>query len=161
MGFFSSLFGSKDKPATPTFELTEEEKLEVNKTFDFLKGYAVNPSVADKLKQGLTARGLANYAADQIINAELPSQSAERESSINKAVAAIGKAYSIYPLPIYLYDLACYFELKNMHNEAKRMFGLFLARQAEYKIDQLEQMFLGERNIDEAKAHASQQLRER
>ena len=158
MGFFSKMFGSREKPATPTFDLTEEEQLEVNLMFDLLKDYAVHPSVADKLKQGLTARGLASYAAVQIMKAEMPSQSAERENCINKAVAAIGKAYSIYQLPIYLYDLACYFELKNMRNEAKKMYELFLVRQAEYKSDQLEQIFLGERNIDDAKRHASQKL---
>ena len=158
MGFFSRLFGSKNKSATTTFDLTEEEILEVNKTFDLLKGYAVHPSVADKLKQGLTARGLANYAADRIMWAEFPSQQTERESNINKAVAAIGKAYSIYQLPIYLYDLACYFELKDMRNEAREMFERFLARQAQYKGDQLDQIFLGDRDVDEAKTLASQKL---
>lgn len=160
MGLFSRLLGSKDKLVTPTFELTEEEKWEVDKMFGLLKDYYAPPSVADKLKQGLTARGLANYAADQIMNAELLSQSAEREISLNKAIAAIGKAYSIYPLPIYLYDLACYFELKDMRNEAKEMYERFLTRQAEYKIEQLDQIFLGDRNIDEAKVYASQKLRE-
>lgn len=161
MGLFSKLFGARDKPAAVTFDLTEEEKLEVNMTFDLLKGYAVHPSVADKLQQGLTARGLANYAADQVMKAGFPSQSAGRDNYINKAIAAIGKAYSIYQLPIYLYDLACYFELKDMGNEAKKMYELFLARQAEYKSDQLDHIFLGERNIDEAKGHASQKLRGR
>lgn len=161
MGFFSKLFGSRGKPATQTFDLTEEETIEVNMMFNLLKDYAVHPSVADKLTQGLTARGLSNYAADQIMKAEFPNQSAERENCINKAVAAIGKAYSIYQLPIYLYDLACYFELKNMGNEAKKMYKLFLARQAEYKSDQLDHIFLGERSIDEAKGYASQKLRGR
>lgn len=158
MGFLLKLFGSRGKPTTQTFDLTEEEKLEVNLIFNLFKDYAVHPSVADKLTQGLTARGLSNYAADQIMKAECPGQNAGRENCINKAVAAIGKAYSIYQLPIYLYDLACYFESKNMGSEAEKMYELFLARQAEYKSDQLDQLFLGERNIDEAKRYASQKL---
>ncbi len=159
MGLFSKLFGSRDKPATLTFDLTEEEKLEVNKVFDLLKGYAVHPSVADKLQQGLTARGLANYAADQIMYAEF--RNANRDECINKAIASIGKAYSIYQLPIYLYDLACYFELKSMAADARKMYELFLVRQEEYKSDQLDHIFLGERNIDEARGQASQKLRGR
>lgn len=156
MGLFSKLFGSRDKPVAQTFDLTDEEKLEVNKMFELLEGYAVHSSVADKLQQGLTARGLANYAADQIMSSEFRNEN--RDKCINKAVASIGKAYSIYQLPIYLYDLACYFELKNMATDARKMYELFLVRQAEYKNDQLDHIFLGERNIDEARELASKKL---
>lgn len=159
MGLFSKLFGSRDKPAALTFDLTDEEKLEVNKMFDLLKGYAVHPSIADKLQQGLIARGLANYAADQIMYAEFRNEN--RNKCIDKAIASIGKAYSIYQLPIYLYDLACYFELKNMAVDARKMYDLFLARQAEYKSDQLDHIFLGERNIDKAIEQALQKLGKR
>ena len=156
MGLFSKLFGSRDKPAALTFDLTDEETLEVNKMFDLLKDYAVHPDVADKLQEGLTARGLANYAADQIMYAGFRNEN--RDNCINKAIASIGKAYSIYQLPIYLYDLACYFELKNMAADTRKMYELFLVRQSEYKSDQLDHIFLGERNIDEAREQASQKL---
>lgn len=81
--------------------------------FDLLKGYTVHPGVADKLRQGLTARGLANYAADQVIYAEFRNKN--RDNCINKAIASIGKAYSIYQLPIYLYDLACAYSAESGH----------------------------------------------
>ena len=159
MGLFSSLFRPKSKSATTTFDLTEEETLEVNKAFDLLKGYVVHSSVADKLKHGLIASGLANYATDRIMLTRFDSQQAERVNNINKAIAAIGKAYSIYQLHIYLYDLACYFELKDMRIESMKMFERFLARQEQYKADQLDQIFLSGRNVNEAKALASQKLR--
>lgn len=143
-----------------TFDITEEEQQEINKLFDSLKDHLVHPDFANTLTQGLTARGLANYATGQIIMAELPSQINSREECIKKAFSSISKAYSIYQLPIYLYDLACCLEMMvNGHDQAKNTFELFLKRQSEYKPEPLDDVFMQGRNIDDATKDAATKLR--
>ena len=146
-------------PGDFTFDITEEEQQEINKLFDSLKDYRVHPDFADTLTRGLTARGLANYAADKIVVAELPSQQNIREEHINKAIASISKAYSIYPLPIYLYDLARCLEMRiNDDDKVRDTFKLFLKRQSEYKLGQLDEIFMGGWNIEDATKDAAQKL---
>lgn len=154
MGLLSKLFGSRDKSAQMTFDLTDDEQVEVNKIFDMFKGYSVHPDIAEKLQHGLIARGLADYASSQILYADIRKQ--DSKDYIKKAIASIGKAYSIYQLPIYLFDLASYFELADMESDAKKTYSLFLRQQAAYKYDQLDNLFLQNRNINEAIAHAVQ-----
>lgn len=110
----AKLSSSKDGVPPQTFNLTEEEIIEINKTFVLLENYKAHPDVADKMRAGLTAKGLANFASDRIMFAGSASQKDACASNIQKAIAAIGKAYSYYPLPIYLYDMACYFEINEM-----------------------------------------------
>lgn len=142
-----------------TFEITEAEQQEIDKLFDLLEGYAVHPDFADTLKQGLTARGLANYAADQFTIADLSSQKKNREEHIRRAIASISKAYSIYQLPIYLYDMACFLEMAvNGHHEAMNTFKLFLKRQSEYKPGKLDGIIMQDRDIDYATKDAANKL---
>lgn len=164
----AKIFSTADKTAPLTLESTDEEidfsdeeKQAIDKMFDLFKEYAVHRSFADKLNKSLIARGLANYAEDQIMISEYSSQNDGGEDRINLAIAAIAKAYSVYQLPIYLYDLACYLESKKMHDEAKKMFKLFLVREHEYKPDQLDHISLGDRDINEARNRASEKLREK
>ncbi|MHB1236710.1 MAG: hypothetical protein ACYCY7_04025 [Gallionella sp.] len=147
-----------------TFDITEEEQQEINKLFDSLKyslkDHLVHPDFADTLAPGLTARGLANYATCQVMMAELPSQINSREECIKKALSSISKAYSIYQLPIYLYDLACCLEMMiNSHDQAKNTFELFLKRQSEYKPEPLDDIFMQGRDIDDAMKDAATKLR--
>jgi len=149
----------RTEPGRVALDITEEEQQEINKLFDSLKDYRVHPEFADKMTHGVTARGLAKYAADQIMMAELASQTNSREERIKKALVAISKAYSIYSLPIYLYDLACCLEIEvDGHDEAKNMFKLFLKRQHEYKADQLDEVLMGGRDIDDATKDAAEKL---
>ncbi|SRR5712691_3448350 len=138
-----------------SFDITQEEKQEIDKMFDLLKGYRFHPSIADKLKHGITAKGLAYYAADQISTAGFASQKNSREECVKKAIASISKAYSIYQLPIYIYDLACYLEMASRSDEAKNMFKMFLKRQADFRPEQLDKIILGDRDASEAIQHAT------
>ena len=146
-----------------TLDITEEEQVEINKLFDELKDSRVHPDFADKLTRGLTARGLANYMSDQIMMAKLSAagQKYSREDCIKKAIASISKAYSIYSLPIYLYDLACCLEMMaNGHGEANTTLKLFLKRQSEYRSEQLDDIFLRGRDVDDATKDAARKLRD-
>jgi hypothetical protein len=143
-----------------TFDITEEEQQEIDILFDMLKDHRVHPDAADTLTRGITARGLANFAENQIMWAGFDSQKDNRDKLINKAIASIGKAYSIYPLPIYLYDLACcLYMTANGHKRAANTFKLFLERQGEYKPGPLDDVFMRDRDIDEARKDAVQKLR--
>lgn len=160
----SKLPGNKRTQAgNSTFEITEEEQQEINKLFDTLKDslkdHLVHPDFADTLTPGLTARGLANYATGQVMLAELPSQINSREECIKKALSSLSKAYSIYQLPIYLYDLAYCLEMtENCHDQAKNTFELFLKRQSEYKPEPFDDIFLQGRNIYEATKDAATKI---
>ena len=83
----------------------------------------------------------------------------EPEASVEKAIAALGKAYSIYQLPIYLYDLACCFEMNAMPSQAEDLFAKFLQRMHGYKPDQLDTIMLGDRDFGAAVADAEARLR--
>ena len=142
-----------------TFDLTDEEIIEVEREFGLFKDYAVHPDIAVRLKAGLTARGLASYAGTRLMFAGFDSQRTERPENLKKATVALAKAYSFYQLPIYLYDSACCLEMSEMLNEAEGLFETFLKRMRGYKPDQLDTVILGDRDLGAAVADAKAKLR--
>ena len=140
----------KDKEGNFVFDLTEEEQQEVEDTFKGFEGYKFNPAVADDIKKGTTAFALSNYATAQVRMSEIESQKEKREKLLEKAIAAIAKAYSIYQLPIYLYDFACLMEMTGKANLARNMFKDFLNKQLEFKPNKVDELLLKQRDIDEA-----------
>lgn len=109
---------SKDGQENLTFELTEEEKQEVSKVFHDVEDVSCEQGsqkgdmcVANEAFNGLTSLGLFNYAKDQIGLSEICSDHNKKGKFIDKAFAAISKAYTFCPLPIYKYDLACFVEM--------------------------------------------------
>ncbi len=77
---------------------------------------------------------------------------------IERAVSACFKACNIYPLPILDYDLACLLEIAGESGQASEMFRKFLADQPTFKPSQMDEMFLKERDVEAALAHARQRV---
>lgn len=140
----------KDKEGNFVFDLTEEEQQEVEDTFKGFEGYKFNPAVADDIKKGTTAFALSNYATAQVGMSEIESQKEKREKLLEKAIAAIAKAYSIYQLPIYIYDLACFTEMAGRIDVARNLFREFLKKQLKFKPGQIDELLFKQRDIDEA-----------
>ncbi|MBN2591726.1 MAG: hypothetical protein JXA96_17805 [Sedimentisphaerales bacterium] len=143
-----------------SFKLTEEEKKEVDRIFDMFKGYAIHRDVADDFNNGSISFALCNYAKQQFSLFEMDIQTKESPTSIEKALAAIVKAYSFYKLPIYLYDIACGLEKVGNIEESKKFFVEFLKRQAEYQTKQIDAAFMKHRDIDKALNDAKEKIAE-
>src|SRR5205814_9537654 len=77
----------RDHEGGLSFELTDAEDEEVKAMFVSFKDYRVHSTVAEKLKLGITARGLANYAFAQARTAENVTQKVLREECIQNAIA--------------------------------------------------------------------------
>ena len=156
---FYSLGFKRDKDGNLTFDLTAEEQQEVENTFKMFEGYKAHPDVVDDIQKGTTAFALSNYAKQQIVMSEIESQKENHKKLLEKAIASIAKAYSIYQLPIYIYDLACFMEMVGRMDEARHAFRDFLEKQSQFKPKQLDELFLKQRDIDEAIKDAKVKLK--
>lgn len=139
-----------DKAGNFTFVLTEEEKNAVEEEFTPFKGYYLRPDIKEQTENALVARGLAHYAERQIMLSTFDSHKTEMSKLIDKAIAAISKAYSYYSLPIYLYDLACFMEMAGQKEKARDIFRDFLDTQGKYKPAEIDQALLLDRDINDA-----------
>ena len=95
----------RDPDGTLRFEFTEEEQEAVKREFSQFKGpdgepLLVHPEVHDELQNALTARGLWFYADDQV--QEIAIAESRNPEALYNAAAALAKAYSLYPLPLFL-----------------------------------------------------------
>jgi len=145
----------KDNKGNLILSLTDEEQISITKQFDLLKTddgeeILVHSDAADELKRGWTSLGLFYYAKDQVLRCDFEQDKTKRTEMIDKAIASITKAYSLFPLPIYLYDLAYFMEMNNKHELAKEVFKSFLQLQEEFKPTSIQNVFLNERDIDAA-----------
>ena len=140
----------RDKEGNPYLELTEEEKRAIEDTLKQFEGHGIHRDYYDDIISGATAFALANYATEQVIISETAARKEDRLVLLDKAIAAITKAYSFYELPIYIYDLACFMEMADRNDLARNVYRLFLDKQAEYKPRQMDEAFTKERDIDEA-----------
>lgn len=142
------------------FDITDEENKEIKKAFEIFKDYAFKQEIVEKFEKGLTAYGLSSYANNQIMMSNLDSEKKNRKELIERAIAAIGKAYSFHRLPIYFYDLACFFEMSDTPVEAKKSFKTFLELQLSFKPDTIDNLFLQSRDVDEAIKDAEGKIKE-
>ena len=138
------------------FELTEEENREVEKVFAMFKRpdgeFVVKKEVADEIEKGMIAMGLFNCAKDQIIQSEFDSNKGKKMEFIDRAIASVAKAYTFCPLPIYMYDMACFMEMNGRNNEARTAFRSFLELQEKFRPSQIQEVLLDsqQRDVDEA-----------
>ncbi|MFC1583106.1 hypothetical protein ACFL4U_00340 [Candidatus Neomarinimicrobiota bacterium] len=145
-----STYGLKSsKSSSGSFEFTEEEENEINHTFKMFEGYQIKEELVD----GLVSVALSLYALDLVRHG-----SDSEETSIEKAGASTVKAYSVYPLPIYLFDLAVITELTGNLELAEDLFNKFLKSHSEYKYDSVARVLLKNRSIDEAVSEAESRL---
>ncbi len=153
----------RDSQGNLMFELTDEEKQEIQKSFDMFKSpegeLYVKEESADEIQRGITASGLSFYAIDQIKQSELDFNKNKKEKFINKAISAISKAYTFCPLPIFMYDLACFMEMNGKKIDvAKDTFKIFLELQNNFKPTQIQKTLLKSRDISEAVKDAKEKL---
>lgn len=147
---------SHDEQGNLKFSLTDEESAAIQQMFDSLKQpggeFYVKEEYADDITKGMGSQALMFYAREQITFSNLDSNKADKQKFIKKAIAAIGKAYSFFPLPIYLYDLACFIELAGNKEAAKNTFREFVKTQSKYRYNKIGEMLLNAqgRDIDEA-----------
>jgi hypothetical protein len=155
---------NKDHYGNWIFELTDEERREVQSIFDMLKDpegtWCVKKEAADDIQQGMAALGLSFYAIGQILQSKLDIYKEREEEFVNKAIASTMKAYSFCPLPIYMYDIACFMEMNGRISEARSVFGSFLELQSKFKPSQIQEIIsnVQRRDIDEAIKYAKEKV---
>jgi tetratricopeptide (TPR) repeat protein len=143
---------SHDEYGNLKYSLTEEEQRAVQDMFDSLKRpggeFYVKEEYADEITKAMGSQALMFYAKEQITACRFHSNKNEKQKCLEKAIAAIGKAYSFYPLPIYLYDLASFMEMAGNKEAAKNTFREFLKSQSEYKPTKIGEMLLNAQGRD-------------
>jgi len=150
-------FGSDARGKT-SFTFTDEERREIDSLFAVFDGMAVHDDYVDAVRRATTARALSMYAKQQVELREREPNSSRRFKMIEKAVSACFKACSIYPLPIFDYDLGCLLEMAGESAQARGLFRKFLAGQAVFNPAQIDEIFLRERDVAAAVAHARAKL---
>jgi len=135
-----------DEHGNMKFSLTDEEQQAIQQTFDYFKKpdekFYVSPEYVDEMRNALYSQALMSYAREQITASDFDSQKEHKQKFIEKAIAAIGKAYTFYPLPIYLYDLASFMEMYGNLEAKKNIFLDFLKSQADYKPTKIGEILL-------------------
>ncbi len=132
-----------------TFVLTEDENIEVQDFFNQFEDYKVNSKSADELMRSITAHGLYNYALSYKLQ-ELGKTSPQ--AMLDMAIATISKAYSIFPLPMYIYDLASFTEMSGDLEKAKAIYRTFITLQKEFKPTKIQLGEISSRSFDIRKA---------
>jgi hypothetical protein len=140
----------QDKDGDLYLQLTEEERQAVDEALKQFEGYGIHRNHYDDIISGATGFALKNYATRQLILSEKATRKENRLILLDKAIAAITKAYSFYELPIYIYDLAYLMETAGKNDLAKNVYRLFLDKQAKYIPKQIDEAFITERAVDEA-----------
>ena len=137
--------GVKENPdGTIDFSLTDDEAREADLALQAFKGVLVHPDAADQLRNGTIAVALCRYAKDLVTQRYVEAEDTEDRArwsavreAVAKAVAAVWKSYSLFPLPIFLYHRASFLQMLKMEDEARQLFGEFLRKQSELKVDDL------------------------
>jgi hypothetical protein len=127
-----------------SFDLTIEENQAVDDFFKMYDGYGIHKDYADELKAASIAKALSNYAKEQCAKYI----ASHEEECISKAVASVTKAYSIYPLPIFFYDLALYLDIDFKKEMAKDAYMRFLDAQSNYVSGLVSDLIMENRNLE-------------
>lgn len=137
-----------------TFELCDDEKDEVQIVMrDFeekTKDRFFREDELDEIERGFIAWALYTYACNQAALVAYDSTADEAKCHVTNAASAALKAYSIHPLPIYLYDYGFFMGMLTEEEIAKEVFSRFLDLQAQYVPSQVGQLFLKRRDVQDA-----------
>jgi hypothetical protein len=90
-----------------SFTLTEEEETAIRRFFSMMKssGDKGELYIHPEAHKAMTAWALIGYSQDQVWRAgNAPSNN--QQSCFQNALGSAMKAYSIHPLPIYMFDMA-------------------------------------------------------
>jgi hypothetical protein len=142
------------------FTLTDEEEAEVNDFNKMLQESGQELVAGDLLLhpdavKAMTAWALGGYARRQV---KLAEESVAGKLRLNKALAATMKAYSLHPLPIYMFDMGCVHALLGNTTLERNAFKIFLDSQATVKPSRLDSIVMTQRNIDAAIQTAHERL---
>lgn len=113
------------------FDLTSDEKKAVDGFLKRYEGYGIKKEYYDDIIAGSTAKALSNYAHEKVDHF----MSSQNQNELDIAIASITKAYSIYPMPIFMYELALYMDIAGRHEETKDLYRMFLEKQADIGSD--------------------------
>jgi hypothetical protein len=147
------------------FSLTDEEIIEVEIAMKMFQGYAVHPDVFEKVRNGTTAAALSKYACnlinylnlDFISKLEYKSKWNVIKPTLEKAIASEWKAYSLYPLPIFLYHRGFFMFIYGKKREAKELFKLFIEKQIAFNPDEVDKLIMKYEGTDPKKSISSAQ----
>lgn len=157
----------QNSDGTINFSLTDEEALEADRALEMFNGFVVHPDAAEKIRNGTIAVALSRYANELVTfkcdpdsEAELKSNWPVIKQTLEKAIAAVWKSYSLYPLPVFLYHRACFSQLLGEKAEALQLFGSFVKKQAEFKAEQVDKVLLDYEgtSIDNALSQAKREV---
>ena len=122
----------ENRNGTIEFTLTDEEALRADCALDNLAELSLHPEAADRIRNGTIAVALSNYANELVTALNDIPESEYRlkwhtiQLTVQKAVAAVWKSYSLYPLPVFLYERAAFMKMLGMQNQAQQLFSQFL-----------------------------------
>jgi hypothetical protein len=156
--------GIEENPdGTINFSLTDDEARKADRALEMFKGYVVHPDAAEKVRNGTIAVALSHYASELVTfkcNPALESNSSVIKQTLGKAIAAVWKSYNLYPLPIFLYHRATFFQLLGEKNQARQLFASFLKKQTSFKAEQIDKMLLDyeKTNLESALLRAKQEV---
>jgi hypothetical protein len=146
---------------SPTFSFTKEEQASIDRELNtfatIAEGYGIHKSIAEQLNAMLIAKALSDYAYSQSLSQKYEEAKDKKDDGSRKAVSAIIKAYSIYPSPKFLFEMAQYMESSGRNNESKDAYRLFLKKQKEYQPSPIDDAVLAW-NVDEAVAQAKTKI---
>ncbi len=147
---------------TISFSLTDEEQHAIDHQFTYFKDIYIHPDAAERVQHGIMAVALSDYAKD-LVRARIVISEEERKAKwpevrtdIEKAIAAMWKAYSLSPLPIYLYHRGSFLAMLGVHEDAHKLFTLFVKEQSTFNVDDINKALINREgtNLETALSHA-------
>lgn len=134
---------------------TDDEKDAMREALEDFEGMKVHPDHADRIHRSICSRALWHFAFDQLngvvederLSPNRTDQEQRRRAALRKARPALEKAFAIYPLPLYLYDLAGVAELEGKPRRALDLYRRFLAEQRTFRADDIDRGLLLERDV--------------
>jgi hypothetical protein len=135
----------ENKNGTIDFSLTDEEASAVEIALQSFKDYTFHHEIAERMHNGIFAVALCRHAKWLVETQCAVNSKAEYKSKLpiirdvlSRAIAAVWKSYSLYQLPIFLYHRAVFFEMLGDKDRSWPLFKLFLKKQSEFKMDQVD-----------------------
>lgn len=142
--------------------MTDEEKAEVRSLFAMIKGPNGGEgawAIRDDFRYAMTAWALVSYSRSQVLLSDAADRGrVDRSLCLRKALAAATKAYSLHPLPIYMFDVGCLLEMLGETQSARNAFRTFLDRQSRFTPASADSSVLKDRDLDAAIAQARRSI---
>lgn len=146
----------KENPdGTIEFSLTDEEAREADLALEAFKGVLVHPEAADKVRNGTIAVALSRYATELVgthclglSESEYRANWPSIQRTLEKAVAAVWKSYSLSPLPIFLYHRAVFLQMLGIKDRSRQLFALFVFEQSEFQADDVDKSLMSYEGTD-------------